>query len=310
MRLILVGLLTFVTTFYGHSTPIHFSAAVSINGINQWIKADGVSDENPMLLFLHGGPGGSVMGYADRFSNELKNHFIVIQWDQRETGKTKLLNHSDIPLTVALFEADVVAVIHYLQEKFHQEKIYLVGHSWGGFLALYVAARNPALIGACVAASPMVYQEESERMTLAKMKQLAADENNSEATRELAAIKIPFENGTQLYYQRKWLYRLINRQKPPFTQHYVEDWSATWLSLFNEASAISFFESAPEIKCPVYFLAGAHDYQTNFNLTKSYFEKVKAEKKELFWFSNSAHGLNLTESKKFQNTIIQIRNQK
>jgi pimeloyl-ACP methyl ester carboxylesterase len=117
-------------------------------------------------------------------------------------------------------------------------------------------------------------------------------------------IKIPFQDAEQIYLHRKWLYKLINRQKVPFTEEYVTTWAETWLKLFNEASAIDFNVAAPEMKCPVYFLVGAKDYQTNFEITKRYFEKLKAPKKELFWFNESAHLLNLTESKKFQQVII------
>jgi len=299
--------ISFALILFNHSVsgkPIHEAQSIKAGNILQWIKIDGNNDQNPVLLFLHGGPGSSTMSYANRFTNDLQKHFIVVQWDQRETGKTKSINSSAEPLTVSLFENDAVEVINYLRTKFHQDKIYLVGHSWGGFLALEVASHHPELLAACFAASPMIHQDESEKMALHKMNELAEYDNNKITKEELAKIKIPFENGTQLYYHRKWLYELINRKKAPFTKSYVESWSTTWLSPFNEASGINFFEAVPEIKCPIYFLVGSKDFQTNFNLTESYFKKLKAEKKELFWFSNSAHGLNLTESKKFQEVII------
>lgn len=249
------------------------------------------------------------MAYADKFTDELQLNFIVIQWDQRETGKTKSLNTSAARMTVSLFEGDAIDVINYLRNKFHQEKIYLAGHSWGGFLALQLAAHHPDLFRACFAAAPMIHQVVSEKMALDKMTATAKEENNTKALRELASIKIPFENGTQLYYHRKWLYKLLNRKNPPFSIAYVDQWAGTWLPLFNEASAINFFETVPEIQCPVYFLVGTNDYQANFQLTENYFQKVKAEKKELFWFTNSAHSLNLTEPRKFQEVMIQVRNQ-
>jgi len=150
----------------------------------------------------------------------------------------------------------------------------------------------------------MIHQVESEKMALAKMKELAKEQNNKNALQELDKIKIPFENGTQLFYHRKWLYQLINQQQVPFTKSYVENWSTVWLSLFNKACMINFVEAAPEIKCPIYFLVGRKDFQTNFKLTESYFEELKAKKKELFWFNDSAHGLTLAESQKFQQVII------
>lgn len=285
-------------------TPVHESLSIKAGNILQWIKIDGENDQNAVLLFLHGGPGGSVMSYANRFTKDLQKHFIVVQWDQRETGETKLLNSSPVPLTISLMEQDAVEVINYLRNKFHQDKIYLVGHSWGGFLALEVASHHPELLAACFAASPMINQIESEKMALNNMKELAKKENNKTALQELETIKVPFENGTQLFYHRKWIYLLINKQKPSFTKSYVENWSTTWLPVYNEACAINFAEAAPEIKCAIYFLVGRKDYQTNFNLTENYFEKLKAEKKELFWFEDSAHGLTLTESQKFQQVII------
>jgi len=297
-----VAFILFSPEVFGKS--IHESLSIKAGNILQWIKIDGDNDQHPVLLFIHGGPGSSVMSYANRFTNELQKHFIVVQWDQRETGKTKSLNSSPEPLTIPLLELDVVDVINYLRNKFHQNKICLVGHSWGGFLALEVASHHPELLATCFAASPMIHQVKSEKMALDKMKELADHENNKKAQQELAEIKIPFENGTQLFYHRKWLYQLINLQQVPFTQSYVENWSTTWLSLFNEACTINFVEVAPEIKCPIYFLVGRKDFQTNFKLTESYFQKVKAEKKELFWFNHSAHSLNLTESQKFQDVII------
>lgn len=306
MRIFLISIScgVMLCTAAGIARPIHQSLAIKAGGIMQWIKVDGDNDQHPLLLFLHGGPGNSVMRYANRFTNVLQRDFVVVQWDQRETGKTKSLNSSSEPLTVSLFERDAVEVINYLKIKFRQDKIYLVGHSWGGFLALEVAAHHPELLAACFAVSPMIHQVESEKIALDKMKMLAENENNKMAKDELAKIRIPFENGEQLFYHRKWLIQLILRQKVPFTRSYVQTWSATWLSLFNEASGVNFFDRAPEIKCPIYFLVGANDFQTNFKLTENYFEKLKAEKKELFWFSNSAHSLNLTEPKKFQEAII------
>jgi pimeloyl-ACP methyl ester carboxylesterase len=283
---------------------IHESLSINAGNISQWIKIDGDNDQNAVLLFLHGGPGGSVISYSNRFTKELQKHFIVVQWDQRETGKTKSLNSSPAHLTVPLFENDALEIINYLRSKFHQDRILISGHSWGGFLALVIASHHPEFILACFAAAPMIYQLESEKMALSKMKVLAEQENNKDALQELAKIRIPFENGTQLFYHRKWLYQLINRRKVPFSQAYVENWSKTWLPLFNDASQMNFFEVAPEIKCPIYFMVGTKDFQTNFELTEHYFEKLKAEKKELFWFRDSAHGLNLTESKKFQQVII------
>ena len=285
-------------------SAINKQEPVEIGGIKQWIGIKGINDHNPVLLFLHGGPGNSSMRYGDRFTSELQKHFVVVQWDQRGSGKTAKLNSSSQPITVALMVSDAIAMINYLRARFSKEKIYLMGHSWGGFLGLMVATNHPDLLEAYFAVSPMVHQVESERFSLELMKNKATKVNNQKALNELAGISVPFQNGEQLYYHRKWLAKEMLTSAP--LKPFVETWALKWLVLYNEASKMNFFVDAPEIKCPVYFLIGTRDYQTYFKLTEEYYKMIKAEKKDLFWFSNSAHNLNLTEPIKLQEIAIAV----
>jgi len=282
--------------------PVNISESVSIGGIKQWINIKGGNSDLPVLLFLHGGPGNSAMGYADKFTSELQKHFLVVQWDQRESGETLVLNTSDKPLSVALMESDAIEMINYLRVRFSKDKIYLMGQSWGGFLGLKVAASRPDLLECYMAVSTMVDQLESERLSLKWMLDKAAAANNQRALNELNKVIVPFENGEQLFYHRNWLARLAGNKFP--SKEFVATWAKKWLPLFNEASAINFFEIAPEIKCPVYFFVGRQDYQTHFQITEKYFKSLKAPKKQLFWFDNSGHNLHVKEAEKFQRIIL------
>jgi pimeloyl-ACP methyl ester carboxylesterase len=199
---------------------------------------------------------------------------------------------------------DAAEMIQYLCKRFSKEKIYLMGHSWGGFLALEVAAQYPQLLEACFAVSPMVNQLESERRSLEWMKETAARDGDTKALGELDLISIPFASGEQLYYHRKWLAKAMGTNPPQ--RRFVDYWAVTWLPLFKEASNINLSLTAPELKVPVYFFVGKRDYQTHFKVTEDYFTLLKAEKKDLFWFSKSSHNLNLTEPTKLQTIIISI----
>lgn len=283
-------------------SQINSSQYIKIGGIQQWINIKEKDSSNPILLFLHGGPGNSAMGYADRFTYELQSHFVVVQWDQRESGKTAKLNKSDKPLSVSLMEDDAVEIINYLRSRFSKDKIYLMGHSWGGFLGLTVAANHPELVEAYFAISPMVHQIESERLSLEWLVNKAKEDHNQKALDELVLVNIPFQNADQLYYHRSWLARAMGKRLP--SKSYVVAWSKIWLTLFNEASQVNFFEIAPKINCPIYFFVGSKDYQTHFKVTEDYYKVVKADKKRLFWFTDSGHNLNLTEPKRLQEIII------
>ncbi len=65
---------------------------VEIGGIDQYIMIRGRNINNPILLFLHGGPGYSQISYARKYQEELEDGFIVVNWDQRGSGKSFSLN--------------------------------------------------------------------------------------------------------------------------------------------------------------------------------------------------------------------------
>lgn len=285
--------------------PIQRAEAITIGGIRQWISMVGVDDQKPVLLFLHGGPGNSVMGYAEKFTGILQQHFVVVQWDQRESGKTAKLNASDKELSVGLMERDAVEVVNYLRARFEKETIYLVGHSWGGFLALLVASNHPELLTACIAVAPMVNQWQSERQTLDWLMTKARESNNQEAINELSQVRIPFGSPDELYYHRRWL--LLSDRKNPPSKDYVRNWGQKWFGMYKEACGVNLFGKAPEIRCPVYFFVGSTDRQASSTITEAYYHALKAEKKDLFWFTKSGHSLNLTEPKKMQDIILSLR---
>jgi len=301
-RFLITLLLVFPLLQSQPGASIDESEAVEIGGIKQWISIKATDRNNPVLLFLHGGPGNSVMGYADKFTGELQKHFVVVQWDQRESGMTAKLNSSDLPLSVALMEEDAITMINYLRSRFDKKKVYLMGHSWGGFLGLSVAASHPELLNAYMAVCPMVHQVESERFSLGWMLERAKDDNNQKAIAELTAIHIPFQNGTELFYHRSWLATMMGNKVP--TREFVESWAEKWLPLFNEASAVNFFQVAPEIHCPIYFFVGTKDYTTYFKLTEDYYNGLKATKKRIFSFENTGHGLPAAEPEKMQRIVV------
>ncbi len=302
-KIVILPMLALVYSLW--AKPIQTSEAIPIGGIRQWISIRSVSDTLPVLLFLHGGPGNSVMSFAEKFTKTLQQHFVVVQWDQRESGKTAKINPSPQPLSVSIMASDASEVINYLRGRFSEQKIYLVGHSWGGFLALRVAALHPEWLSACIAVAPMVNQWESERQTLGWLMEKAKSESNQEAIVELSQVNIPFRTPDELYFHRRWL--LLADRKNPFPHNYVRKWGEKWFGLYKEACGINLFEAEPELQCPVYFFLGSSDRQASSSISEAYYNALKAEKKGLFWFTKSGHSLNLTEPNLFQATILGLR---
>jgi hypothetical protein len=65
---------------------------VRIGGIEQWVSIRGTDKRNPVLLVIHGGPGYVLMPMSWWSSRDWEEYFTVVQWDQRGSGKTYLLN--------------------------------------------------------------------------------------------------------------------------------------------------------------------------------------------------------------------------
>ena len=116
--------------------------ALSINGVKQWLLIRGVDRRKPVLLFVHGGPGSAHIGILRNFQKELEKNFIVVQWDQRGAGLSGLESVPDETYNKEQFVADGLAVTQYLRERFKQDSIFLVGHSWGSGLGYILAEED------------------------------------------------------------------------------------------------------------------------------------------------------------------------
>lgn len=79
---------------------------VPINGIDQFLYHLGTRYENPVLLYLHGGPGSAESLIAYLFQEEWEKSFTVVHWDQRGAGKTLTKNPDGLP-TIDLMLQDL-----------------------------------------------------------------------------------------------------------------------------------------------------------------------------------------------------------
>ncbi|MBB5634505.1 pimeloyl-ACP methyl ester carboxylesterase [Pedobacter cryoconitis] len=287
-------------------TAIDTTEIISIGGIKQLISIKGENKENPILLFLHGGPGSSLMEPADKFTDRLQKEFVVVQWDQRETGGTLKLNPSPKKLTVKLMQDDTYEVVKLLLKKFNHKKLYLASHSWGSVLAFNIADKYPELLSAYIAISPIIDQLKSAKLTEKTLKEWALKNKNEQALKELALVKIPFQQEEDLFYSQKWLFirnGVEFAKKDDFKSKYYA-WMSVWFPVWKESIGGNLFKDLPSVKCPVYFIEGNADGLAAHAIVEDYYKFLKAPKKDFFWFSNSGHTIFNTEPEKLQEVII------
>src|SRR4029079_3667259 len=147
----------------------------------------GEDKNNPVLLFLHGGPGDATnpWGYAG-FRLWLTNS-TVVQWDQRGAGRTfgKNPNAPAEAMTIARMAQDGVELADLLRKQRRKEKIFLVGHSWGSILGIHMVKARPdlfyAFVGTGQVADPAASYAVAYRELLKKAEML----QDERAVREL-----------------------------------------------------------------------------------------------------------------------------
>src|SRR6266481_4299370 len=186
---------------------------VRIGEIDQWVSIRGADRRNPVLLYIHGGPGYVSIPMSWWFSRGWEEYFTIVQWDQRAAGKTHLLTD---PATIAptltreRMIADTEEMAAWVRREFGKDKIFVLGHSWGSFLGLQLAKRRPEWLYAYIGVEQLIDGPENERRGWRFAMDAARRAGNAEAVRELEAIApyaapgriIPIKD---IYVERKWV---------------------------------------------------------------------------------------------------------
>lgn len=286
---------------------IHKQEQVLIGGILQTIDIKGSDINNPILLFLHGGPGTSLIPVSESFTQNLQKHFLVVQWDQRQTGSTLIANVSPEPLTTALLQSDAHEMVSYLLKNFNKPKLYLASHSWGSILGFDIASKNPEQLYAYICISGLIDQDKNARLTIDMLNNWAKENANAEAQEELSHVKVPYKTPDDLFYAQKWLFihngvefAKEDNFKPTYYR-WLDVWFPTWLASVQNNR----FNQQQEFHCPIYFFEGNGDQQQSHYIVEDYYNWIKAPKKDFFWFTNSGHTIFNTEPDKIQSTLIE-----
>ena len=124
---------------------------VSSGGMEYWMTIRGEDRDNPILFFLHGGPGAGHTMF-NSLTRPWEKYFTVVQWDQRGSGKTLRRNGPSKrgELSLAQLERDSVAVAEHVLEHLGTDKVILVASSVGSTFGAALAKHRPDLLHAYV----------------------------------------------------------------------------------------------------------------------------------------------------------------
>jgi pimeloyl-ACP methyl ester carboxylesterase len=285
---------------------------VNINGVEQGMFIKGRNSNNPVLLYLHGGMPDYFL--TQKYPSFLEDHFTMVWWEQRGSG---ISFRADIPkqsITLDQLFSDTLAVTNYLRNRFHREKIYLIGHSGGTFFGIQVVSKHPELYYAYIGESQLSYQLKSEILNYDYMLQAFKTQGNTDMVRKLEAAPVNMENGTPTKYlsmrdvamhslgigtthDMKSIVSGLFIPSLIFREYTLGEKYNLWhaklrngVSMFWETSLhTDLGQQVTELDMPVYFLEGVYDYTCNYSLAKEYFKKINAPVKGFYTFEQSAH---------------------
>jgi pimeloyl-ACP methyl ester carboxylesterase len=314
---------------------------INLGGIKQWISIRGENPTNPILLYLHGGPGTPVMPLFRHFQSPLEKYFIVVQWEQRGAGKSFSLKIPKETMNIRKFMSDLHELIEILLNRFNKDKMYLMGHSWGSILGTLIVQRFPQLFYAYIGVGQASNTVESEKIMYKFVLEKAKEQNDKKAIKKLEKIGPPFDGLQKPYdnfykggYQAKmYVYSLVAKYGgiircvknysdflklflkylPKFKPEYsvfdlikiIQGNIFSTKLMMKELLTVNLFKQVPELKVPIYILMGRNDYNWPAELAKKYFDELKAPKKEFIWFENSSHAPNGEEPEKFNKILIE-----
>jgi pimeloyl-ACP methyl ester carboxylesterase len=289
---------------------------VRIGGIDQWLFARSQNRRNPVLLILHGGPGAASIGFAREFYRELEEDFVVVNWDQRYAGKSFSVFTPGSSIEPETFVSDTHEVVAFLKQKYGVSKIYLMGHSWGAYIAAIVAHRYPSDFYAYIGIGPVVNGEESVRTSYALVQEQMATEIPKIQERQSLTLEDYLKN--RRYWLNRFRLGMFHGSHGQDEDSYLGGlmFSSPEYSLFDIATypaglvltamhlreyffKMNLFEEAPSIDVPVYFATGSHDGYNPPEILVRYMNVLKSPRTKLFVFEDCAHAPHFEEPENF-----------
>ena len=319
-----------LTTTYAVTDPkgIEELKSVTIGGVEQWLHIRGRNRNNPVLLYLHGGPGNPMLGFMDAIQRPWEDYFTVVQWDQRQTGKSYYPADDDNrPLTVNQFIEDTEEVIQYLRDYLKKDKLFILGHSWGSMLGMHMVKRHPGWLYAYIGVGQVVTMREGERLLYERLLNHAKKQKNEQSIAKLESI-IPSLVANYPEAEKSWVENNgyvrteLSRLAGETLMHHVswDDVFKVWdfdrlisphLTLTDLSNSILGDEVGvirypylltrdfmnidlpndvgSTFDVPIFFFTGVHDWQTPHVLSDKWFDQIKAPYKEVIHFEESSH---------------------
>ena len=283
---------------------------VELGGHELGLMIRGANIDNPVLLFLAGGPGGSELGAMRRHLPELEKYFTVVTWDQRGAGTSYAQLDPTATVTLDGYVSDTIALTNYLRARFDTKDIYLLGQSWGTTLGVLAVQEEPQLYRAFIGTGQMVSQSATDQIFYNDTLAWAARTGNNGLVEQLKADGPPpyaamFPYETALSHESdvypydhsgnsegagQMSENLLVQEYSFIDQvHVLGSFMDTFAALYPQLQDIDFRKTATDFEIPMYFVQGAHEARGRAQLFEQWYPTVNAPIKDVTVLETSGH---------------------
>jgi pimeloyl-ACP methyl ester carboxylesterase len=306
------------------AVPIKRSEHLLIDGANLYLLIRGAEQAAPVILWLHGGPGGAERPLFRYFNSDLEKRFVVVYWDQRGAGRSFEPKADPHRLTITQHLADLDAVVDHLRQSLGQDKVVLVGHSWGAALGLLYAHMHPEKVSAFIAVNPLISMcqaqqaqydfvlaeasRREDRKGLNRLREIGAPPYKT-ARQALIPGTLAQQYGAVFHSQpnRGWVVvraifsGLVTPWEIPRLIHAN---NVSLEAMHEELLGLDLTRSVHSLDVPVWFFLGRYDRHTDSRFAAAYFGSLRAPDKRLVWFEKSAHNIPFEEPGLFNAAVV------
>jgi pimeloyl-ACP methyl ester carboxylesterase len=296
---------------------------VRIGAIDQWVTIRGRDRDNPVLLFLHGGPGDVTNPWAFALFAAWEERFTVAQWDQRGAGRTLRRSGPSIAPTLTLdrMVQDGIELTEYLCRHLGVDRIIIVAHSFGSIIGLRMVRARPRLFSAYVGTG----QVADSRRSLSAAREALLDKARALGNRQalddlgrLGSAASPSDRGYGV--QRRWANAFEGADRflfgtigltlvaPGYSVQDIND-SADGQMLSGErlvpqTSSLGPADLGLEFEIPVFIFQGAEDFTTPTELARHYLDSIAAPLKAFVPIEGGGHFAVFMRSDRFLEELV------
>ncbi len=306
---------------------IHQKHFVELGGEEQYIEVISESLDNPVLLLVHGGPAWPQTPQTRYLNLDLAKDYTLVLWEQRGAGQSYLKNPTPDNMSLEQIIQDGHQATAWAKKEFNQDKILLVGYSWGSIVGAYMAQQQPEDYHAYVGVAQFINKSKGMEIAQSWLLEQATKADDQADLVALDSLKTAenYSNETEQFF-RQW--QLLNKYRGAVYNHEAEEVVQKAMESYPDYQAYDWFQAwressahlqddlynanvleIKEIDLPVYLIVGRHDWNVPSVLATQWLDSLQATSKKVIWFEGSGHGPLEEEPEKFNSSLSQIKSE-